>query len=256
MKSLCTRNGGAYSSIDEKLLRQLRFIRQGSFRETGGPPTLRLIGDVRMIDGVKVEKAVPTGIHYDDLVTAFLANRSIDAEEAKTYLIECAHQNTPYSPVLYFLSQTRLTHEKAFELLDQEQTAMRHTVNAIKKRVVGAMRVSAFGKVDANIDISKILSANQLLNVIKKSIDADKRSLIYQVLRKRPRLVRDVSLEIPAQKLFEAISNQSKSEILKGRNDILGTLLDIFVNKFGTLKGTERTSFRKAVAYIEEQLYG
>ena len=55
--------GGAPFLIDEKLLRQLKFIRQGSFRDTGGQPILRLIGDVRTIDGVTIEKSVPTGIH-------------------------------------------------------------------------------------------------------------------------------------------------------------------------------------------------
>lgn len=248
--------GGAPFLIDEKLLRQLKFIRQGSFRDTGGPPTLRLIGDVRTIDGVTVEKTVPTGIHYDDLVTAFLASRSIGSEEAKSYLVECAHQTTPYTPVLYFLSQAKLTPDEAAELLDEEQGALRSTVKALKKRLSGAMRVSAFGKVDTDLSISKALTSKQLLDQIKRSSEFEKRSLIYQILKKRPRLVRDVSLEIPASRFFEAVSNLSKSAILHGREEILGSLLDIFISKFQTLKGTERTLFRKAVAHVEEELYG
>jgi hypothetical protein len=248
--------GGAPFLIDEKLLRQLKFIRQGSFRDTGGQPILRLIGDVRTIDGVTIEKSVPTGIHYDDLVTAFLANRSIGNEEAQSYLVECAHQNTPYSPVLFFLSKAKLHPEKASELLDQEQSAFKNIVKAIKKRLTGAVRVSPFGKIDPNLDVSKILTSKQLLDEIKKSLDSEKRSLIYQILRKRPQLVREVSLEIPAKNLFEAVSNLSKHEILKGKDEILGSLLDIFVNKFEVLKGAEKTFFRKSVAHVEEELYG
>jgi len=61
---------------------------------------------------------------------------------------------------------------------------------------------------------------------------------------------------MPALRFFEAVSNLSKSDILGSREEILGSLLDIFINKFQTLKGPERTMFRKAVAHVEEELYG
>ena len=134
--------------------------------------------------------------------------------------MECAHQNTPYSPVLYFLSKAKLHPEKAFELLDQEQSAVKNVVKAIKKRLTGAVRVSPFGKIDPDLDVSKILTSKQLLDEIKKSLDyQEKRSLIYQILRKRPELVREISLEIPAKNLFEAVSNLSRHEILKGKEE-------------------------------------
>jgi len=248
--------GGAPFLIDEKLLRQLKFIRHGSFKETGGSPTLRLMGDVKTIDGVTVEKTVPMGIHYDDLVTAFLASRSISIDEAKSYLIECAHQTTPNTPILYFLSQAQLTPVEATELIDKEPNTLSSIVKVIKKRLSGTIRVSAFGKVESDINITKVLTTNQLLERIKKSSELEKRSVIYQVLKKRPQLVRDVSLEIPASRFFEAVSNLSKADIIKGKEVILGCLLDLFISKFQTLKGIERTFFRKAVAHVEDELYG
>lgn len=242
--------------IDEKLLRQLKFIRQGSFRDTGGSPTLRLIGDVRTLEGVIAEKAVPTGIHYDDLVTAFLASRSIGSEEAKSYLIECAHQTTPYSPFLYFVSQANVTHDQAVEMLDQETSALRGTVRTLKKRLSGDVRVASLGKVDTGIRIPDGLTSKELFNQIKQSTEIEKRSLIYHALRQHPLLLKEILLEIPPPRLFEAISNLSRADILDHREDILGCLLDVFISKFQTLKGTEKTLFRKAVAHIEEELYG
>ena len=64
--------------IDEKLLRQLKFIRRGQFSDGEGAPALRVLGDVQSIKGIEKEKPVPTGIHADDLITAFLAQRPLD----------------------------------------------------------------------------------------------------------------------------------------------------------------------------------
>lgn len=64
---------GAPFLIDEALLRQIKFIREGHFTESTGAPALRLVGEVRTVSGVTTAKVVQRGIHYDDLLTAFLA---------------------------------------------------------------------------------------------------------------------------------------------------------------------------------------
>jgi hypothetical protein len=248
---------GAPFLIDEKLLRQLKFIREGSFSDTGGPPTLRLMGDLKTVDGITVEKIVQTGIHYDDLVTAFLAQRQLDKEDAKSYLVECAHQTTPYTPILYFLSQTGITPEDAIALLDAEKNTLKNTLAALKKRLSGAMRVTSFGRIDDSIKLTKVGNSKELLEqVIGQPSGIPKRSLIYQALRQFAGLLRGIALEIPCGHLFEAISNLTKHDIQRGKPEILGCLLDVFNQRFQTLKGGEKTLFRKAVACVEEQLYG
>lgn len=42
--------------IDESLLPKLRFIKEGSFKERGGLPTLKLIGDVKPVTVVGYKK--------------------------------------------------------------------------------------------------------------------------------------------------------------------------------------------------------
>lgn len=77
--------------VDESLLRELKFLRQGSFSETQGQPVLRLVGEVKPVGGIRVEKPVKVGIHGDDLMEAFLAQRPLDREQACAYLNEAAY---------------------------------------------------------------------------------------------------------------------------------------------------------------------
>ncbi|MFB3887110.1 MAG: ATP-binding protein [Thermodesulfobacteriota bacterium] len=248
---------GAPFLIDEKLLRQLKFIRQGSFGDTSGAPTLRLIGDLKSVEGVTVEKIVQTGIHYDDLVTAFLAQRQLDADDAKSYLIECAHQTTPYTPIFYFISQANISREDAASLLDAESNTLKNTLSTLKKRLNGTMHTTAFGRIDDTVRLPRVANSRELFEqIMSQPPGIAKRSFTYQALKQYPALVRGIAVEIPCGHLFEAISNLVKHDIERGKAEILGCLLDVFNQRFQTLKGGEKTFFRKAVACVEEQLYG
>jgi hypothetical protein len=86
--------------IDEKLLRQLKFIRRGRFSESADAPALRVLGEVQTIEGaVEKEVPVPVGIHAEDLITAFLAQRALTDGEARSYLRETTYQPTPFVPL-------------------------------------------------------------------------------------------------------------------------------------------------------------
>jgi len=242
--------------IDEKLLRQLKFVREGVFRETGGAPTLRLIGDLKTIEGATVEKMVPIGIHYDDLITAFLAQRQLDAEDAKSYLVECAHQTTPYTPVFYFVSQAGINRDEAVILIDSEQNALKKTKADLKKRLSGALLAGTFGRIDGTIKPPKLVNSKELLEAISRQPTAlGQRSLVFQALKQFPAFVRDIATQIPCTRLFDGISNLNKRDIEQRREAILGSLLDIFNQRFSNMEGSEKSIFRKAVAYVDEQLY-
>jgi hypothetical protein len=247
---------GAPFLIDERLLRQLKFIRKGSFRETGGAPTLRLIGDLKSMEGVTVERTVQTGIHYDDLVTAFLAERRLSEEDAKSYLIESAHQSTQYSPVFYFLSLAKISPDEAVSLIEQETGAPKSTKAALKRRLTGSFKCKPMGVISKEAEIPVFARPEDLLSAVERQKMAyHRRSLIYHALKDCPDFVRSVALELPPARLFEALSHLTRQEIVKSKALILGCLLDIFNQKFQSLEGSAKTSFRKAVACAEEQLF-
>lgn len=69
--------------IDSELLQKLAFIQEGKFVETGGTPTLRLIGDITEISTGKVivtetARKVVRAIEPSDIVRVFLENKQVD----------------------------------------------------------------------------------------------------------------------------------------------------------------------------------
>jgi len=76
-----TGSGGSFL-IDESLLSQLSFIKEGEFTEVKGKPALKLIGNVRSINGVPssiVKKQIvkTKGIRISDIVVSFLNQEDV-----------------------------------------------------------------------------------------------------------------------------------------------------------------------------------
>jgi hypothetical protein len=89
--------------VDEKLLDTLHFIREGSFSESDGEAVLRVTGEVRTIQGVKIVPVPET--HYkaiteDEVTESFLAIE--DPEDPKEYIKAACAGRTKLVPVYRF----------------------------------------------------------------------------------------------------------------------------------------------------------
>lgn len=109
--------------IDESLLPQLAFLREGQFRETDGIPSIRLVGEAQVISGggnlaqrPKVIKQV--GIRGSDIIYAFLKKEKL--AETKSYLTQICYENIAYYPFYFLLQQMKISKEKAQEIVSQE----------------------------------------------------------------------------------------------------------------------------------------
>lgn len=91
--------------IDEKLLQKISFIQEGKFVETGGRPTLRLIGDITKISAGKVvikemTRKVERSIDPNDIVCAFLENKQIS--EPLEYIKRICSATSANYPICFF----------------------------------------------------------------------------------------------------------------------------------------------------------
>jgi len=241
--------------IDESLLRDLKFIRRGRFSETEGAPTLRLIGEIQPICGTKKEKAVHVGIHADDLITAFLAQRPLTEGEARSYLRETAYQTTPFLPIHYYISLGHLSQIDAIKLVESQVSPFPATRNRVLKRITREETVRPIGVVDSPLPSISHPSKPNFLAALKSAKTArEKRSLLVDILRRAPTIVLQSISGIPLGKLCEAITHLRNKELSKYQTDLLEILLNVFVDHFSTMQGNEKTAFRKAVAYCDEQL--
>lgn len=124
-KGIVTGSGGNLV-IDESLLPQLAFIKEGQFNETKGKPTLKLIGSVdvtssslKRLDG-KVRTVKTRGIHSTDIIQAFLNDDKIS--ESKDYFTQIAWESSAFLPCYFYLKQAKLTIEDGITAINQEQS--------------------------------------------------------------------------------------------------------------------------------------
>lgn len=246
---------GAPFLIDEGLLRQIKFIREGQFTEAAGAPTLRLVGEVRTVSGVTTAQVVQRGIHYDDLLTAFLASRPLSEDDAKSYLRESCHQMSAYSPIFYFVKRAGLTREQAVEFIQSARCGLRSTRATILQRLQGNQRIQPMSAVDSSVDIGSTPPASE----IEKRLSGTKslkmqRSILWRALQVSADSVQGTLQSAHAKTLLEAITHLDRSACLAHADALKQTVLNLFGTEFQKLNGNAQSTFRKAAAFLDEEI--
>lgn len=247
--------GGTPFLIDETLLRKLKFIRKGTFAESEGEPTLTLMGDVQTVSGNVREIPVTTGIHSDDLITAFLAQRALSQPDAKSYLLEITYQNTPYLPLYYFSRLAGLNDEEASTAIKGSPSTLVGQKNKVVNRLDRKERIKPIGVLEATSSASEVTSPEAVVPTLNDlTTPGQKRNLLLKLLRYKPEILLSVSNDLPIGLFSEAVTHLKAKEIKAKTPVILETLLRIFQNRFPSFLGGERTAFRKAVCFCDEVL--
>ena len=107
--------------IDESLLSQLTFIKEGEFSEVRGKPSLKLIGSVEAVSGapqilVPMQVIKSKGIRIGDIILAFLNQQKVDDPEE--YIKQICFESTGFLPVYYFMHLAKLNTHATISLVD------------------------------------------------------------------------------------------------------------------------------------------
>ncbi|MDR6114493.1 MULTISPECIES: ATP-binding protein [unclassified Sphingomonas] len=123
--------------IDQQLVDRIRFIREGQFDERDGAETLRLIGDVGMVDlsGVTATKTVRTEVTEEAIIRNFVAR--VPVEEPLSYVRQASHENSYLLPIFYYLHLAGETRAGAIASLRRHREAKPKTRDEIIKRLQG-----------------------------------------------------------------------------------------------------------------------
>jgi hypothetical protein len=94
--------------ISEDLLSQIQFIYSGTFVESGGQPTLKLVGEVVPINSQLVQptKFVRTPLHGPDILKAFLRRESVLSP--LDYVKQICFEPSFFFPIHFFINQTNV----------------------------------------------------------------------------------------------------------------------------------------------------
>lgn len=246
---------GAPFLIDETLLRQIKFIREGQFTEAAGAPTLRLVGEVKTVSGVKTAQLIQRGIHYDDLLTAFLASRPLSEDDAKSYLRESCHQMSAYSPVFYFVRQAGFKRGQAVEFIQEAKCGMRGTRATILRRLQGNDPIRAMSTIDESFEFDATPSVSDIETNMSaaRSLKAQ-RSILWRALTLSPAAVQAAIQSLHVKALLEALTHLDKPTCIAHADSLKQLLLSLFGTEFQKLDGIGQSTFRKAAAFLDQQL--
>lgn len=230
-----TGTGGSFL-IDESLLSQLSFIKEGEFSEIEGDPVLKLVGTLKplsgMINGKPVKHIIKTkGIRTSDIVLSMLGQENMP--DPKEYIKQICFETTAYLPVYYYIKKSGTALPKIIEMLDG---------------VIS--RSPTRGKL---INRLKTLKTQQLPIPDVNNISANKKREYKQMI-----LERQIDETVDGQDLIyclQAIRNLQKDEILSN-SEYVRELLRIWFNKhYASAKGQLADNLRRAICWIDEALY-
>lgn len=226
--------GGSFL-IDETLLDQVAFIREGEFSETKGKPTLRLIGDLRPVGtisiggGSKPQIIKQKGIRANDIIRAFLRDEKVS--DPKGYLTQICYETSSYLPCYWLLELADITLSEANSLIVAEQSTVPSKAKLIER----------------------LGSDEKLAAVMPKASNANGR---------RKLAVRQKLLE---KSSFAKLDKQGLSDVLEMIRTLSGAevdekylkdvLLKIFTQHYANGDSQLTDRIRRAVCYLDQQLH-
>lgn len=221
--------------IDESLLSQLSFIKEGEFTEVKGKPTLKLIGNVEVVSGLLnvtngKRRLKSKGIRVSDIILAFLNLEKV--EEPSDYVTQVCFETTAFLPIYFFIESASLDTAKAIEV-----------INGVISRAPAKSKL-----------IERLAKNNtQHLSPPRGNTPSatDKRNFIEML--KQNLLKHDITGNL--EYCVQSIRSLSSSEV-KQNSEYLRNLLRTWFNKhYSSANSTLADNLRRAICWVDEALY-
>ena len=219
--------------IDKELLSQISFIKEGEFVEKKGAPTLRLIGDVKLIESGRVivngaSKKVVKAIEPGDIIRSFLTNKHL--EDPMEYLRAICLASSGNLPCYFLIRQAKESIDEAKRIIEKNTSR-----GKAKKQLLERLN-------------GKLVSQTR---VIDAGTEASKKKLIYLDQWKSEKI--SVSNE-DLNYCLAALMSLDRSCVSKHEEYIKNMLLYIFENYYETATPNVAGDMRKAISRIDELL--
>lgn len=221
--------------IDESLLSQLSFIKEGEFSETRGKPTLKLIGNLEAIgSGASLmdnRRVVRTkGIRIGDIIEGFLKHDSVS--EPAEYVKQICFESTGFLPVYYYANAAGLSADATIEMLGEVISRSQSKTKLVERLETRSTQQLALPQTETPMAQKKRVFVEELRN---ESVD---QAIVNENLRCCLQAIRC----LPA-------------EVIEQRSSYLRGLLKTWFNRhYGSADGPLADHLRRATCWIDEAL--
>jgi hypothetical protein len=148
--------------LDEKLVDQIKFVREGEFDEKFGAPTLKLVGEVTTINvGNLGPKLISReAIFEDDILDAFLTLER--PENPYQFILATLAQSRVWLPVFYFARASGRSNSQIAEEIRIQRIAQQGKKRILLERLTGEKTAFSKAVTQAARAISKEISEGKL----------------------------------------------------------------------------------------------
>lgn len=222
--------------IDESLLSQLSFIKEGEFSEVKGKPALKLIGSVHPIGniplGVGRKQIVKTkGIRIADIIGSFLNLDQVP--EPQEFIKQICFESTAFLPCYYYMHCAGYDAPKTIKMLEEVVSRSVSKTKLLERISNGSVQKIALPTGETPTARKKRDFVEKLAN---KSIDTE--------------LTNDDLLCC-----LQTIRGLSATEI-SSNSLYLSGLLRVWFNKhYSSAQGVLADNLRRTICWIDEAIY-
>lgn len=229
-----TGSGGSFL-IDESLLSQLSFIKEGEFSEVKGKPTLKLIGHVEplaeTVFGTAKKQIVKIkGIRTADIVLSTLTLENV--LEPGEYIKQICFESTAFLPVYYFIKKSGMTLDKTIEMLEGVVSRSATRGKLIERLKSGNTQEFAIPKGSTSKAINKREYAEAL----------------------RSNRVNTSLVENELEYCLQAIRGLTDNEVRSNSKYIRELLRNWFNKYYASAQGPLADNLRRAICWVDEAL--
>lgn len=218
--------------ISEDLLPKIRFINSGTFVESGGDPTLRLVGDVVSTKIINNREIVRERIHGKEILTKFLLQENVDTPV--DYLKAICYEPTVYYPIYFFVGLSQLKFEDIITEISNVDYRPQNTKNALIRRLRSRDdKLKKGGSLEAKSD--QALRRAELLTSLKKKSISD--SQVFDNMRP----------------LLEVLTHLQKGDV--ELNDVCQLLLRTVLPLYSSLGPGDAYWLRQAICHLDMEWY-
>lgn len=232
---ITTAGNGASFMIDEAILSQLSFIKEGEFSEIKGKPTLKVIGELKGVPPIvaagKPRIVCQRGISLSNIVIDFLKFEKVN--KPLDYIIQICSETSANLPIYYYIAKSGKSKEELWDIISQQT--------------------------------SRCAGKKALLQRIKENKSHHKKYALTgsQASKEREKFLTAIATEAEisieshddVKRFCEAVIHQDLNAINEKKDYIRQMLKIIFLNHYEKVSSAHSQLIRSALCWVDEALY-
>jgi len=221
--------------IDESLLSQVSFIRDGEFNEQKGKPAIKIIGTAQPINSgptgseAKYRIVKTKGIRTSDIMLAFL--NSEKPAEPRSYITQICYESSAFLPLYFLIVQAGLSLSETMSVIDNEHSTS-SAKSKLRERIEDDIALPVSIPSSSTVTGRLKLKIRQALLVKKVSYKTTGKDLEY---------------------LLDMIRTLTRAQI--DEPYIKDLLRKIFNRDFAKGNSLLNDKIRRAICYVDWQIY-